>query len=159
MYLWPPHVKPPACSGCPRASRGRGFVPGEIVPGARLAVVGEQPGENEVIEGRPFVGKSGFVLGDGLGGKEGRASTSVTNVRKCLGAKGESEADRDASIAHCAAAYLQAELDAAAPAVICAVGADSSGLLAGRADVSVVTGSVWSRNEAEALAEANEVPF
>lgn len=156
MTIWPPHLKPAACIGCPRHSRGRGFVPGDGPLPARLMVVGEQPGENEVEEGRPFVGRSGREVNDGLGGKEGRAGVYVTNVRKCLGYKGESERDSEASIAHCVAAYLQAELDAAQPEVIAAVGADATRLLAGRADVATITGSVYTRAEAEANAKVEE---
>ena len=160
MSLWPSHHKPPACAGCPRAVHSRGFVPGDGPLPSRLIVVGEQPGENEIIEGKPFIGKSGWVLQDGLGGKEGRAHVYVTNVRKCLGSKGESDAVREASIAHCAAAYLQIELDAAQPEMVLAIGADAAHVLGGRGDVSVVSGSVYERAEVDAMRnEAEPPPF
>lgn len=37
-------------------------VPYELNPGARLLIVGEAPGETEVLKGRPFVGDSGELL-------------------------------------------------------------------------------------------------
>jgi len=153
MTFWPPNTKPPECAGCPRAKSGRGFVPGEGPERGQidLVVVGEQPGEQEVTEGKPFIGKSGWVLNDGLGGKEGRAGVYVTNVRKCLGKRGESDVVREASIAHCTAAYLQRELDTLQPKVVVAIGADSAHVLAGRGDVSIISGSVYTRDEAEGL--------
>ena len=50
---------------------------------ARLMVVGEQPGDREDLEGRPFVGPAGRVLDDGLerAGIE-REDAYVTNVVK-----------------------------------------------------------------------------
>lgn len=56
---------------------------GEGSVGARLAVVGEAPGENEAAEGRPFVGRAGRLL-DELLEEAGilRSEVYVTNVVK-----------------------------------------------------------------------------
>jgi len=151
MPLWPPHQKTAACVGCPQAARGRGFVPGDGPLPADLMVVVDQPGENDVLEGVAVTGKPGWILQDGLGGKEGRARTYVTNLRKCLAPKGQPPAERAAAIAHCATAYLQWELDDCQPKIVLAIGADSSHVLAGRGDVSVVSGSVYTRAEVDAM--------
>jgi DNA polymerase len=45
-----------------QAVMGAGPRPGK----ARLMLVGEQPGDREDIEGKPFVGPAGHVLDDGL---------------------------------------------------------------------------------------------
>jgi uracil-DNA glycosylase family 4 len=57
------------------------LVPNEIRPGARLAIVGEAPGTEEVAEGKPFVGSSGRLLWAMLG-QSGitRTQCSVLNV-------------------------------------------------------------------------------
>lgn len=48
------------CDVCPLATcRQGGPVPAEANPGARIAVIGDSPGDVEVREGRPFVGPSG----------------------------------------------------------------------------------------------------
>jgi len=39
-----------------------GFVPGEGNVRARVALVGEAPGAQEALQGRPFVGKAGRNL-------------------------------------------------------------------------------------------------
>ena len=41
-------------------------VPGEGPPNAKVMFVGEGPGRNEDIEGRPFVGRAGDLLNERL---------------------------------------------------------------------------------------------
>src|SRR6202012_1627467 len=48
--------------GATQAVMGTGAAPGR----ARLMLVGEQPGDREDIEGRPFVGPAGQLLDRGL---------------------------------------------------------------------------------------------
>ncbi len=59
-------------------------VVGDVIADARLLIVGEAPGANEDIAGRPFVGKGGQLL-DGLLAEVGltRSETAVLNVLKC----------------------------------------------------------------------------
>ncbi|AHJ66010.1 UdgX family uracil-DNA binding protein [Granulibacter bethesdensis] len=68
------------CSLCEAATR---TVWGEGDAGASLMIVGEQPGDREDLEGRPFVGPAGQVLRD-LMGKVGMAEEEVwlTNAVK-----------------------------------------------------------------------------
>ncbi|MGN6472596.1 MAG: uracil-DNA glycosylase [Mycobacteriales bacterium] len=74
-----------SCTACPElaATRQR-VVVGDMLPGARLVIVGEAPGATEDVEGRPFVGKGGQLL-DRLMAEAGlrRSETSVLNVLKC----------------------------------------------------------------------------
>lgn len=46
----------------PLLSGGAGVVPGEGPENARIALVGEQPGDQEDLQGRPFVGPAGQLL-------------------------------------------------------------------------------------------------
>ena len=41
---------------------GRGWVPDEVVEGADVYVIGQNPGSDEEAEGRPYVGKTGQVM-------------------------------------------------------------------------------------------------
>lgn len=50
------------CRRCELWEHATQGVPGEGPPGARLMLVGEQPGDEEDIEGRPFVGPAGRLL-------------------------------------------------------------------------------------------------
>jgi DNA polymerase len=51
-----------ACRECPLGAHATQSVFGEGPPHARLMVVGEQPGDKEDLEGRPFVGPAGRLL-------------------------------------------------------------------------------------------------
>ncbi len=51
-----------ACTRCPLYRNATQAVPGEGAVGARLMLVGEQPGDQEDLQGHPFVGPAGRVL-------------------------------------------------------------------------------------------------
>jgi DNA polymerase len=54
------------CRGCDLWKRGTQTVFGEGKAGAEVMLVGEQPGNDEDLQGRPFVGPAGRVLDKGL---------------------------------------------------------------------------------------------
>lgn len=54
--------KSPLCAGCPAEHIGRSYVPGCGNPDARVALIGQGPGEVEALTGKPFVGPSGQRL-------------------------------------------------------------------------------------------------
>src|SRR5262249_27978667 len=51
-----------ACTRCPLYREATQSVPGEGPVGAALMMVGEQPGDQEDLAGRPFVGPAGGML-------------------------------------------------------------------------------------------------
>lgn len=60
------------CASCPLAGRPLTWADGVLGRGG-LAIVGEAPGEDEAVRGRPFVGRSGQLLMRMLGkGETGR---------------------------------------------------------------------------------------
>ena len=50
------------CTRCPLYASATNAVPGEGNPDADLVCIGEAPGENEDLQGKPFVGASGQLL-------------------------------------------------------------------------------------------------
>jgi uracil-DNA glycosylase len=73
------------CTACPELAQTRAtVVVGDTPAAARLLIVGEAPGANEDLEGRPFIGKGGQLL-DELMAQAGlqRADAAVLNVLKC----------------------------------------------------------------------------
>ena len=72
-----------ACTRCPIGCNGTRAVPGEGAAGAQLMILGEQPGDNEEIAARPFVGPAGQLLDRHLreAGIE-REQAYVTNATK-----------------------------------------------------------------------------
>ena len=72
------------CEVCPLYGAGRGPVMGTIQRNARLTIVGEAPGENELLARESFVGWSGKVLDASLlSGGMRRESCTVTNAALC----------------------------------------------------------------------------
>ncbi len=76
-------VKLPACRACPLYRNATQAVPGEGPARAEIMLVGEQPGDQEDLQGKPFVGPAGKVLDRALedAGID-RARVYVTNAVK-----------------------------------------------------------------------------
>jgi uracil-DNA glycosylase len=74
-----------SCIACAELAESRTtVVVGDTPRAARLLIVGEAPGANEDVAGRPFVGRGGQLLDD-LMAEVGlsRSDTAVLNVLKC----------------------------------------------------------------------------
>jgi DNA polymerase len=73
------------CTRCPLAAGRTTVVFGEGDPDADLMVVGEGPGRDEDLQGRPFVGRSGQLLDRLLAEEAGlrRDQVYIANVVKC----------------------------------------------------------------------------
>jgi DNA polymerase len=105
-------------------------VPGEGDENARIFLVGEAPGREEDVQGRPFVGAAGNVLNKSL--QEAglrREDIFITSVLKCR-PPGNRNPKRD-EIEECRP-YLESLIDVIDPAVIVALGSFAHRVLAGR---------------------------
>lgn len=75
------------CLACRLAERRRNVVFGEGDPTSPLMLIGEGPGDNEDREGRPFIGKAGQLLTQGLlDAGISRERVYITNTVKCRAA-------------------------------------------------------------------------
>jgi DNA polymerase len=109
------------CAACVELAAARTtVVVGDVVPSARLVIVGEAPGANEDLAGRPFVGKGGQLL-DELLDQAGlvRAEISVLNVLKCR--PPANRTPRRAEAARCTG-WLDRQLELLDPAVVLTLG-------------------------------------
>jgi len=72
------------CMACPLGAGRLRYVFGEGDPGARMMFIGEGPGKDEDLQGRPFVGKAGELL-DKMIASIGlrREQVYIANVVKC----------------------------------------------------------------------------
>ena len=130
----PAHEHP----GLPRVRVGEGATQAVMGAGrrdARLMLVGEQPGDREDIEGRPFVGPAGRVLDRGLelAGID-REAVYVTNAVKHFRykARGKRRIHQTPERAHVTACrpWLDAEIALIRPRVLVCLGATAArGLL------------------------------
>ena len=125
-----------SCRGCDLWKRGTQTVFGEGPKHARVMMIGEQPGNEEDLVGRPFVGPAGRLLDRALSAARiPRNDVYVTNVVKHF--KWESRGKRrihakpnQMEIAACLP-WLQAELDIATPEVVVCLGATAAQALLG----------------------------
>jgi len=109
-----------SCARC-RLSEGRkNAVPGEGSESSKVMFVGEAPGEQEDIQGRPFVGAAGKLLTELLASIGlSRTEVYITNIVKCRPPnnrpprKDESTACRP---------YLDRQIRLISPRVICPMG-------------------------------------
>ncbi len=109
------------CLACPLGPGRMKFVFGEGDPNARLLFVGEGPGRDEDLQGRPFVGKAGELL-DKMIGALGlkREDTYIANVVKCRPPDNRTPTPEEA---HVCLGYLRRQIELIQPAVIVTLGA------------------------------------
>jgi uracil-DNA glycosylase len=127
------------CRGCHLYENASQTVFGEGLPGARVVLVGEQPGDQEDRQGRPFVGPAGRLLDRALeeAGIE-RADAYVTNAVKhfkftmATSGKRRIHATPDAMEIAACRPWLDAELALLDPEIVIALGATAGKALFGR---------------------------
>lgn len=108
------------CRRCPLAESRRNIVFGEGSPSAELVFVGEAPGGDEDLQGRPFVGRAGqlltkIIVAMGLE----RRDVYICNILKCRPPGNRNPLSEE--IAACEP-FLIRQLEAIRPRVICALG-------------------------------------
>jgi uracil-DNA glycosylase len=125
------------CRACPLWENATQTVFGEGSKDAEIVLVGEQPGDQEDLAGRPFVGPAGRLLDDALeeAGID-RKLAYVTNVVKHFkwqprGKRRIHQKPNAAEVAACRP-WLEAELDIVKPKVLVCLGATAAQALLGR---------------------------
>ena len=144
------------CRDCPGADAATQVVFGEGGEAARLMIVGEQPGDQEDLRGRPFQGPAGQLLRGALG-ELGWADELLwlTNAVKHFhhewrGKRRLHKTPGQQEVEACLH-WLEAEIEAVRPRAIIALGATAARSLLGRA---VAVGE----NEGRWLARDDGVP-
>jgi DNA polymerase len=126
------------CKECPIGLIGTQTVWGEGPIGAPLMLVGEQPGDHEDVQGRPFVGPAGMLLDRALAQLQWpRERLYVTNAVKHFKFEWRGKrrmhktpAQREAEACN---HWLQSEIELVQPQALVALGATASRALVGRA--------------------------
>lgn len=131
-------------------------VPGEGPVGAPLMLVGEQPGDQEDLAGRPFVGPAGRLL-DACLEDVGidRGEVFVTNAVKRFkfaprGKRRLHQAPNAGDIKHYRW-WLDKEIDLVGPGVIVSLGGTALKALTGKATLGPVRGHVLEHGEQRVL--------
>jgi len=125
------------CRACPLWKTGTQTVFGEGPKKARILFVGEQPGDREDLEGKPFIGPAGRMLDKALA-EAGidRAETYVTNAVKHFkwepaGKRRLHKKPNSREIAACRP-WLLAEVESLQPELIVCLGATAAQSVLGR---------------------------
>jgi uracil-DNA glycosylase family protein len=125
------------CRGCDLYRDATQTVFGEGISGAEVVLVGEQPGDREDLEGRPFVGPAGRLLDEALteAGIE-RDGVYLTNVVKHFKfePRGKRRIHRKPDLHEQAAClpWLEAELEQIHPTALVLLGATAAQAVLGR---------------------------
>ncbi|MGZ8245236.1 uracil-DNA glycosylase [Methylomagnum sp.] len=109
-----------ACTACPLHQTRTQTVFGVGNREAKWMFIGEAPGEQEDLQGEPFVGRAGLLLNEmirALGLK--REEVYIANVLKCRPPKNRDPAPEEAASCE---GYLKAQLAWVKPKIIVAVG-------------------------------------
>jgi uracil-DNA glycosylase family protein len=125
------------CTACHLWKLGTQTVFGEGAAESEVMFVGEQPGDQEDLQGRPFVGPAGRVLDDAmLEAGIDRTKAYVTNAVKHFKwqARGKRRIHQKPNAAEMAACrpWLDAELEVVSPSVLVALGSTAAQALLGR---------------------------
>jgi uracil-DNA glycosylase len=126
-----------SCRNCDLWRKATQAVFGEGGPHPRIMLVGEQPGDQEDIQGRPFIGPAGRLM-DKLLVEAGidRKKVYVTNVVKHFSwaPRGKRRIHKKPNAKETSACrpWLQAEITAIKPTVIVCLGATAAQALLGR---------------------------
>jgi DNA polymerase len=144
-----------SCRGCHLYQNATQTVFGQGRRTSRIVLVGEQPGNEEDLVGKPFVGPAGRILDEALLAAEiDRADAYVTNVVKHFKweAKGKRRMHKKPNAREIAAClpWLEKEIELLRPKVLVCLGATAAQALLGRDfKVSSQRGQVVSTNLAE----------
>src|SRR3954451_4674018 len=127
-----------SCTRCPLYRIATQTVFGEGAVGARLMLVGEQPGDQEDLAGKPFVGPAGKMLDKALAeAGVDRTKVYVTNVVKHF--KNEPRGKRrlhkkpNRSEVEVCKIWFDQELALVRPQLVVAMGVTAASALAGKA--------------------------
>src|SRR5919202_538494 len=133
--------------GCPlcKLSRTRkNAVPGEGQVSAKLMFIGEAPGKNEDLKGKPFVGAAGRILDQALekAGIE-RSKVFITNVVKC---RPPSNRVPEEDERRACRPYLQRQISVISPKIICILGSTAYASILGGKSITASRGKVTVHN-------------
>jgi len=113
-----------ACQRCELPKTRTKVVPGEGSHKAEVMFIGEAPGREEDVQGRPFVGRAGKLL-DRLLAEIGirRKEVFIGNVLKCrpVSSEGKDRKPTEREVSACSH-FLDSQIEKIKPKVICTLG-------------------------------------
>ena len=131
------------CRRCKLHQTRRTIVFGEGNENAKLMFIGEGPGYDEDVQGRPFVGKAGQLLTRIIQSMHlQREEVYITNIIKCRPPQNRNPEPDE--IESCSP-FVRKQIDAIRPRVVCALGTFSAQtLLKTTARITALRGKVYN---------------
>jgi DNA polymerase len=109
------------CEACPLGAGRIKFVFGEGAPDAEMMFIGEGPGRDEDIQGRPFVGRAGDLLDKMISALDmQRGDVYIANVVKCRPPDNRTPTPKESQTC---LPYLMRQIDLVKPKVLVGLGA------------------------------------
>ena len=128
------------CIDCDLHASRLNAVPGEGDPNAEIMFIGEGPGKNEDLQGRPFVGAAGSLLNEMLEVIDlNRGSVFIANMVKC---RPPSNRDPQPDEIMACSKYLDRQIGVIDPLVIVTLGRVSLSKFSPGEGISKVRGSI-----------------
>jgi uracil-DNA glycosylase len=132
------------CVKCPLHESRTLAVPGEGKVDAKLMVIGEAPGKQEDLAGRPFVGNAGRYLDHVLEGTGlQRADFFITNIVKCR--PPSNRTPKTGEIETCTSLYLFEQIKLLDPKLILLLGTTAVKTMLGLNSVEEARGRIIAR--------------
>lgn len=125
------------CKGCSLYAEATQTVFGEGAAGAGLVLIGETPGDQEDLQGRPFVGPAGRLIDEalqqaGLDRKKVYITNAVKHFKYIMRGKRRLHKKPSSREISACQPWLVAEIEAIRPKVIVCLGATAAQSLLGR---------------------------
>ncbi len=131
------------CSRCRLFATRKNAVPGEGPEKAELMFVGEGPGAEEDMTGRPFVGRAGRLLDQALEEADiRREDVYITNLVKCRPPDNRQPRDDEMDACH---DFLRAQIEFVDPVIVCTLGATALMRVLGKRGISSYRGRIFRR--------------
>jgi len=139
------------CQACRLRSTCQQGVFGEGNPHSRIMFIGEGPGQDEDIQGRPFVGKAGQLLNKILESAEfSRPEVYIGNVVKCRPPGNRIPNPDEVQVCR---NFLEAQIRLIKPTIIVCLGAAASkAVIDPKAQISVLRGKWFIRQGIKIMA-------
>lgn len=130
-----------SCKNCSLHTSRTKAVPGEGSYNAKVMIIGEAPGREEDIQGRPFVGKAGQLLTKLLSEIDlSRNEVYITNIVKCRPPENRQPSQEEAIACN---PFLRQQLEVISPKVVVLLGATASKYVIGEDKITKIRGKIF----------------
>lgn len=133
------------CTECPLHESKTHTVFGEGPDDARIMLIGEAPGRNEDLTGRPFIGSSGKLLSE-LISRAGmsRSDIYITSIVKCR--PENNRKPRKVEYTTCIDLYLKKQIKLIDPEIIGLLGNSAINALIGENNIKQIHGNIYQKD-------------